>query len=106
MTLDTDAVLIADGRLVIGVGETGDTADGDGSRKRLTGKQALGRIVDRDVVKGHARGEGLVRADVINIVALDTFIHGSEAAANDGLVIAAEIVSETDARSEVKPKRP
>ena len=66
-------------------------------------REARVRIVEIDIVKGHAGRERLVRTNVVNVVALNTFVHCSKAAAQHCFVIAGEIISEADARTEVQP---
>ena len=51
----------------------------------------------------HVRAKRDVGTGVVHIVALDSFVHDSETAPQNGLASTADIIGETDARSEISP---
>ena len=99
--LHTEAVLSHGGRFVAGVDGV-DAARKDQGRRRNHGAgiPVLSGCAEVRVAEIERRIERWAGSDTVDVVALHALEEGSEAAAENGLAVAEEIVGEADARLE------
>src|SRR5580700_5331259 len=102
--LNAEAPLVASGLLVIRFVQARDIRRVD---RQNTGGAGCQR--EPGIVKLHRsrcidlQAEGNVGSGVVHVVALNALVHDAKAATNDALPVAAEVVGETDTRTEVSP---
>ena len=72
-----------------------------GATKALPVLSAAEGLERPTLFKRYRCAKRLVWTTVVHVVTLNAFVHDAEAAADDGLVIAGQIVSKADARAEV-----
>src|SRR5579864_757058 len=101
--LHSDAVLVAGGQFIVVNIQAGDIGRIDGpSRSRTRGKGQAG-IGHLDAVQVNLQAKRNVGAGVVHVVALDALVHDAEAAADDGLAGAREVIGKAEARTESGP---
>ena len=101
--LDTDAILVACRELVIVHRQAGDVRGVDGPARCGTACEGNTRVDKLNAVQSDAQAERNIGAGVVHVVALNALVHHAEAAADNSLASAGEVVGKSYARTKGCP---